>query len=371
MRTPALLFLLVAAPAFAEAPPPAQQRIASPGHFDLAVCFPDVVTPPEKLNADSASALLLSLRADLMECLVPAKNRGAGPETTLSLAVTLAAPAAPAVKIDGPVSETGRACLTEKITARFAKLATPAPVVAEGRVSHVVGVSPGEQAGVSPASDLVASVRVALPTWCDCFAPWKASAPGVLRAEVKVAAGKATEVKLVDTAASAEVGACLDKKLQAHAFPKQKESFSVPVTFALVHSGIEAKLGQPVLQFHQSQSRRAVLFARTQIAASERGLAGDAFNALVKGAKAGKVPAAKLAGACKQVLATGDAWVAALEGLAAEEATLVEATTAARAAEGASWTNAHTAVTRQQAETKDELEAVKASRAADAKACPK
>src|SRR6185503_6847428 len=131
---------------------------------------------------------------------------------------------------------------------------------------------------------------------------------------------------------------------------------SIPVVFVFIHSGVDAKVADPLLQFQQSQARRVQLLARSEIAASVRAVAGDKFNLLVKQAKEGKVSAARLASHCREVVATDDAWIAALGTLAAEEQAQVAAVTALKEKDAATWGGALDGVTRQATETKEELE---------------
>jgi hypothetical protein len=358
----ALLSVLLPGLALAQSGAAPKQRIASAGHFDLGICFPDPPAAPSVASPDSVSAQLIALRPQLLECLVPAKHRAAGAQTALNLSVTLSPKAPPALAIEGAVAPEGKVCLEKTVAAAFASVpgVPAAGVVGQGRIDHAVGISPGEQPGVSESSDLVASVRLALPTWCDCFAPWKSAQPATVRATASVAAGKATAVKVTEGGPN-EVSACLVKKLEAHPFAPAKTAYTLPFTFSFVHSSFGgATFADPALQYQQSLGRRAQLFARSLLAATDRGLAGDEFNAKVK-AKADKK---KLVEACKRVIAADDAWIAALEALGAEEAKLVTTATTLKLP-------GLPQVQKQAEETTAELDGVRSARANDAKTCPK
>ncbi len=40
-----------------------------------------------------------------------------------------------------------------------------------------MGASPSVEMGVNDASDIAGAIRLALPTWGDCFADWKSAPP--------------------------------------------------------------------------------------------------------------------------------------------------------------------------------------------------
>src|SRR5690348_14504819 len=90
MRLPNVVLVLCALTACAPKSVPARKGTAAPSPpmtiledkqpelrvFNLQTCFSPEVEIAKPLNAETLSGFLLMIRPDLLECLVPTKNRG-------------------------------------------------------------------------------------------------------------------------------------------------------------------------------------------------------------------------------------------------------------------------------------------------------
>jgi hypothetical protein len=375
----------------AAAPKVEQQQVKNLGYFDVATFS---AAPPVVAGRASSEALLgvlLSARPVVMECLVDPKNRGPEKKTHVVLDATLVDAGVEHKATGTNLTPAGTACIeaalrawTQAIPALTAKNAA-GPLKGHLELEHVVGASPSVEMGVNDASDIAGAIRLALPTWGDCFGAWKSAPPRGLRVSVRAARPKEAPptVSLSTVAFDAtsdpvagKVAACLEGKLKAlQVKTPSAESVSLPYTFRFVHSGIGEALpdAAPELQFVELDLQRGRRAAETAIAAGERGLLLAVYDDVVKRFKAKAKPEvsiAELKEKCAALVASADKLVAAAEKQAATE----EAThrfTLEQKAKDPSWADAETASAKNLADAQKDVENVKAVRNADQGACPK
>jgi hypothetical protein len=370
-------------------PKVAQQQIAAVGYFDLGAAFPAPPAIPARVNKEILTGVEVAGRPLVMECLVPPTHRGADKKTKVVVDATLAAGGVEH-KITGEnLTPAGVACIEgalKKWTAALPTLnaaAASGPVAAHVEYVHVVGVSPSVTLGVSAASDIAAAVRLALPGWNDCLAPWKSAAPSTLKATIKVTkpAGSPTPAETTPAEVTFEPGGdavatCLKGKLTALKLKSPAdESITIPYTFRFVHSGLGDALPalEPEVQFAQLDLVRARRAAEAAIALGDRGESAGVYDAAVKGYKARvkpEVTVKELKDKCAALLSADDRLVEAMKRQLGIE-TATQKLASEQKAKDASWAEAEAAATQQVVQAQKDAEAFTAQRKNDEGACPK
>jgi hypothetical protein len=380
----------------AAAPKVEQQRIQNLGYFDVATLFP---APPVVAGHATSEALLgveVTARPVVMECLVDPRNRGPEQKTHVVVDAALADAGVTHQVTGQNLTPAGTACIegalrtwTQGVPALTAKNVAArdagSAVKSHLEYDHVVGVSPAVVLGVNEASDIAGAIRLALPTWSDCFTAWKSAPPRLLRATVGAVRPKPVTptVTLITVAfdpttdaAAGAVAACLTGKLKAIPVKTPAgESLTMPYVFRLVHSGIGDPLpdAPPELQFVQLDLQRARRTAETAIVLGERGHAVAVYDDLVKRFKAKAAPEVtveQLREKCAVMVTLDDKLIAAAERQAAvEEAT--HRFTVEQKARDASWAEAEAGSTKNLADAQKDLESFKANKKLDEGACPK
>jgi len=370
-----------------------QQQIAAVGYFDLATLWPTPPAVPARVNKEVLTGVEVASRPLVMECLVDPRNRGADKRTHVVVDASLT-DAGVDHKISGEnLTPAGTACIDGALrrwTGAIATLnarAASGPVASRVEYEHMVGVSPAAVLGQNDASDLVAHVRLALPSWGDCLAPFQAAPPRLLKANVKLvlAAGSPPPVEVSPSEAAFEpagdpaadkAAACLKGKITALKLKAPKsESISAPYTFRFVNSNLAGALpGAPAeLQFAQLDLVRARRAAEAAIALGERIEAAGAYDLAVKGYKAKAKPEVtvkELRDKCAALLAADDKVIDAMKKQhAIEDATHKLA--AEEKAKDASWADAETSAAQKVREAQKDVDAFQAQRKNDEGACPK
>jgi len=373
-----------------------QQQVQNVGYFDVATVFP---APPAVAGHASTEALLgveIAARPLVMECLVDPRNRGPEKKTHVLVDASLA-DAGVVHQVTGQnLTPAGTACIEGALRAwthavpalsagNVATRDAASPIKSHLEYDHLSGVSPAVVLGVNEASDIAGAIRLALPTWGECFSAWKATPPRALRATVgAVRPRPATPTVLLSTvtfdatadATATAIAACLTGKLKAlQVKAPAGESLTLPYTFRFVHSGVTEMLpdAPPELQFIELDLQRARRAAETAIAIGERGHAVAVYEDLVKRFKAKEQPEVtveKLREKCAVMVAVDDKLIAAAERQAATEET-THRFTLDQKAKDPSWAEAEGAAARNAADAQKELEAIKANKKLDEGACPK
>lgn len=345
--------------------------------FDTAACALREVELPAVANTEALLAALLVARPMVSECLVDAKSRGSAPDTQVKLKLTVDDKAVTPAVASTNLTADGAACV-EKVLSKLPLKPQPAgekPATAELPVTHAAQ-SPQVRLGVNVASDVVGTIRLAQPSWCDCFADLGVNAPPTLVANLKLTPDKPLEVTMkapVDPLAQ-KLSACLEAKLKAAALPPVLTEVQAPYAFLLVNSWAAAETpdADPALQFQQIEAIRGQRVADVVLAASHKANAAGAYDALVAKYKAKPNPTliAGMREKCALVLAADDKWIQSLKTLA-ETDKRAHGLALGLQAKDASWASVEAGLARRLAETQAELPKADQVKAGDAAACPK
>jgi hypothetical protein len=385
------------AAASSKAPQPKaeQQQLKNLGEFDVALFTLEPPAIPSRVNNDVLMGVEAAARPLLLECLVDPQNRGADKRTKVAVDATLS-DAGVEHKITGQnLTPAGTACIeaalkkwtqaSPNLNAKAAASAGAA-VTAHTELEHVVGVYPAVTLGVNEASDIAGAIRLALPSWSDCFADWKSAPPRQLQATVKVARPKAPAPQVTPSEVTFEpagdpgadkVAACLKTKMLALQVKAPKgDSVTVPYPFRFVHSGLSELLpGATVdLQFTEFDLQRARRQAEANIALGGRNTAAAAYDELIKRYKAGgkkpDVSVAELQEKCALLLASDDKAIEALQKqLAVKEATHRFAQE--QMAKDPGWAKAEAITARELPDARKDVDTFKNARKSDEGTCPK
>lgn len=360
-----------------------QQRVVNINPVDLGVCFQQAPALPEKINGEVLTGVLVAARPLVMECLVDPKNRGPADETSLSLKTTLAGGKLAHAITGQNVTPAGESCIKAAVD-RFAatapdwekKAQAATNVNAEVQYKHIASVMPSVRMGVSEASDVAGTIRLAQAGFCDCYAPWKDADPAFFKAQVKLTQTAAPAVTIEPPAdpAGAQVAACLQPKVAALPLKTTSTELTAPYTFMFVNSAKDGlfKSAEPPLAFAQYELARNQRLAAGVLAMGARTQAAEAYDALVNQYK--KDPASvtleQLTSGCGALTGADDAYVAALQKqLELEQNALAMFTDFA--AKDAAWAPVKDATQGQIDETKKDIETGKKFKEADLGACPK
>ncbi len=345
--------------------------------FDTAACALREVELPAVANTESLLAALLIARPMVSECLVDAKSRGSAPDTQVKLKVSVDDKAATPTVAATNLTPEGAACV-EKALAKLPLKPQPAgekPASAELPVTHAAQ-SPQVRLGVNVASDVVGTIRLAQPSWCDCYAELSVNAPPTVVASLKLTPDKPLELTMKAPAdpLSQKLSACLEAKLKALALPPVVTEVQAPYVFLLVNSWAAAETpdADPKLQFQQIEAIRGQRVADVVLAAAHKANAASAYDALVAKYKAKPTPTliAPMREKCAAVLAADDKWIASLKTLA-ETDKRAHGLAQGLKAKDPSWAEVEAGLAKRLAETQGELPKADQVKAGDAAACPK
>lgn len=369
-----------------------RQRVASTGYFDVATLSNVPPAIPARVNKEVLTGVEVAARAHVLECLVDPKSRG--PEKNTSVVVDASLGDAGVVhEVSGQnLTPAGVACVegvlsrwTSAVPGLDAKAAS-GPVQSHVEFQHVEGTSPAVKLGVSEASDVAAAVRLALPSWGECFTDWKTTPPRPLKASIEVRRPAGTppaqvapsEVAFASTSdpTADKVAACLKGKILAlQVKTPTAESLALPYAFHFVHSGIRELLpgAAPEVQFVELDLQRGRSSAEAAIAVGERAEAVKTYDAAVAAYKANAKPAVtvkELKDKCAALLAADDKVIEALKKQKAVEDT-THRFAAEQKANDPSWAEAERAAGQNAAQAAKDLESFVGFRKQDEAACPK
>jgi len=360
-------------------------KVGNISPIDLAVCFPKTPALPDKINKSVLTGLLISSTPLVLECLVDPKNRGPAEATQFTIESTLNGGKL-THKIEGTnLTPDGEKCIGAAVDRFVASApdwtakatATTASVTAKSfPFQHNAATMSAVKMGMSEASDVAGTIRMAQPGFCDCYGAWKDAEPGVLKAGVKLKKGAAPAVTFdASTDATAtQVAACLGPKVSALPLKSTADELTAPYTFAFANStgtGMYAN-ATPPMAFAQYDAVRTQYFGASLIADGGRLVAAEAYDALVQQYKKDpkSVTIKQLQDSCDAMLKGHDTYVAAVEKqLALEEKAVTMVTEFA--AKDPSWGPTKEATMQVPAQSKQDLEKAKAARADDAAICAK
>lgn len=360
-------------------------KVGNISPIDLAVCYPKTPALPDKINKSVLTGLLISSTPLVMECLVEPKNRGAAEATQFTIESTLSGGKL-THKIEGTnLTPDGEKCIGAAVDRFVASAsdwtakatATTTPVTAKSfPFQHNAATMSAVKMGMSEASDVAGTIRMAQPSFCDCYGGWKDSEASVLKASVKLKKGAAPAVTFEPStdATATQVAACLGPKVSALPLKSTSDELTSPYTFAFANStgtGMYAN-ATPPMAFAQYDAVRTQYFGASLVADGGRLVAAEAYDVLVQKYKkdTSAVTIKQLQDSCGAMIKGHDDYVAAVEKqLALEEKAVTMVTEFA--AKDPSWNPTKEAIMQVPAQSKQDLEKAKAARTEDAAICAK
>ncbi|MCI0572500.1 MAG: hypothetical protein L0Y66_17230 [Myxococcaceae bacterium] len=391
-------------------PQQTRERLINRSEFNVATCEAAPSEPIVSSDATVVGALVAS-RPFVLECLVDPKTRGAEKETTVVIDTTVTDAGAQHQVTGTNLTPEGTRCV-EAALARTVKL--PAlekgaePVKGQAQVVHVANVSPTVTWGNNEASDIVGAIRLAQPTWCDCYAGFTQTAPHTVKAWVKALKGTTsisevvwtpvTETKppaqLLESKKNGTPGAaaappagptvspeekrlteCLSGKLQQlqlTAAPTQDRV--LPYTFEFVNSRVAgaAPNATPELAFRHLDALRASEQAQSAMASGDWTASLSRFNDLaVRYNKRDKKVAYKqVKDQCATRVKASNAWLAQVDEQVDVEKRMV-ALAQEQAAKAEGWTEVAAKTSEELAKTEAARKEVLKLRDDDVAACKK
>jgi hypothetical protein len=388
------LGLLLAAPAGAA--DTTQQKVGNFVPFDLAICFLQPATVEQPVTDVTLQGLWILARPFVRECLVDSRLYGKSPAFKITLSVTDAG-FTRTLESDG-LTAAGKKCIDDAV-GKVSPALKPLPAGSKPVTftDQVPEWPANEQVrfGTNEFSDVTGTLRLAMPSLCPCFEPFKNGpdpAPIGLKVRLTPAPEKFQEPDgglpkpvevTVGEGAPAAVKTCLADKLSALAYPHFKSDNQVVVPYqfdflnALATSDDVAGLPDPT-KYGQLEVMGVPRAAHSQLELASLNAASLRYNALVNSYQAlNKTDPKKahgmlkdLVSSCKQLVAEHDAYVAALESetkLRQDELSVVTALKAKDAA----WNPFETAVKKFAADSEGLVTKAKENRANAEKICPK
>ncbi|HEX8699077.1 MAG TPA: hypothetical protein VF815_09600 [Myxococcaceae bacterium] len=312
----------------AQATTPVQERmrIINQPPFDVALCQQRTLSLPQPVNQALLVGALAAAQPQVMECLVDPKSR-AGAETTRVMVKASVTDQSATHSVTGEnLSPEGQQCV-QRVVSELAPLQPLSkgakPVEAQTEFIHEASNSPSLKFGVNEGSDFSGTVRLAQPTWCDCYAPYANRTPPMLTAAIKLTKGSATPADVTfEPSGSTEgdqLAACLKQKLLALPVTVSVDELAFPYRFTHFNAlATEPAANLPgELRFYQLDLVRGQRAAATAMAFGTRSHAAEGYEALAteytKDPKKNSALIPKLREQCGRLVKATDGWIAALE----------------------------------------------------------
>jgi hypothetical protein len=361
-----------------------RMRITNQPPFDVAHCQQRTLNLPRPPNEGLLVGALVSARPQVMECLVDPKSRAGGDTTRMTVKASVTEQAAAYTVSGENLTPEGQKCVRDAVTALapLQPLAKGAqPVEAQAEFVHEAGNSPSVRFGINEGSDFSGTVRLAQPTWCDCYAAYPNRAPPVLTAKITLRKGSPTPADVTfEPSGSTEgdqLAACLKQKIVALPARVGVDEVAFPHRFLHFHSlATEPAANLPAeMRFLQLDLVRNQRAAATAIALGTRANAAEAYDALVteykKDPKKNYELIPRLREQCAALVKAADGWIAALEAQQSADQQTVTLVQELRAKDAAAWSEVETASQGVLATTQQDLEKARQRRQDDEAACPK
>ncbi|NMO16430.1 hypothetical protein HPC49_38610 [Pyxidicoccus fallax] len=358
-------------------------RITNQPPFDLVACFPREAKMPAQTSQGVVLGALLTVRPQVQECLVDPKNRGPAPTTKLQVKTTVTDAATTHAVTGENLTPEGTACIqklldTQVQPALLAKGAAPveATIPFEQTVSGLNSVT----FGINEGSDFTGAVRLGLPTWCDCYANFKAGVPPTLTAKVKLVKAQQTPSEVTfEPSGSTEgdqVAACLQQKMMA--LPAKLTSDELGFAYRFVHfnSGAPETAAAsltPELRFLQMDLVRTQRAADAAMADGARAAAAQAFAEVVERYQKTKNYKLfdELESKCNALVAADGRIVETLQARQQTEQAALTIAQEMKTKDAEGWTDAEAATQKNFDETVKEIAEAQKLAAQDKAACPK
>jgi len=369
--------------------------------FDLASCGPRELELPAAANKEAVLSSFLMGRPMFNECFVDPKHRGPAPETQAKVKATVT-DAEVKFEIAGTnLTPDGQACLEAALKRLPIKplpkgstpLTVDLPPLAHGATSPAVNL------GINIASDIVGTIRMQQPEWCDCYKEVGINPPPTILAALKLnpeplpesgdkkkkddkKAAEAPPFKALELTmkapadpVAAKLSSCLEEKIKAVALPKPATTVQVTYAFLLLNSYAAAETpdSEAPLQFQQVEAIRGQKVADVVLSVAQKTADAAAYDAIVAKYKASKDfrLVKEMKEKCAAVLTADDKWAAALTALQDTDKHILTLVQGLKAKDAASWSPVEAGLNQRIAETQAELPRAAQVKQRDIDACPK
>jgi hypothetical protein len=315
------------------------QKIGNFVPFDLAVCFEQAATVEQPVTDVTLQALWILARPLVRECLVDSRLFAKSPAFKITLSVTDSGFTRTIVS-DG-LSAAGKKCIDDAV-GRVAPPISPLPAGSKPVTfsDQVPDWPANEQVhfGTNEFSDVAGTLRLAMPSLCSCFEPFKTGPdPAPINLKVRLTPApekfketdggvpKKVEVMVAD-GPPAQVKSCLTDKLSTLSYPpfKSDNQVTVPYVFDLLNALATSTdvTGLPdATKYAQLEVMGVPRGGHSQLELARLNAASTQYNGLVTtyqaltktDPKKAKGMLKDLVTSCKQLVSEHDAYVAALE----------------------------------------------------------
>jgi hypothetical protein len=366
--------------AAADVPKETRARLNNLTYFDLASCSPRELKMPEPANQPGIIGAVVATRPQVLECLVNPKHRGTAADTNVKVTTTVDETQAKHAVTGENLTPEGTACIEKVLAERVPLKPLPKgsqPVTAESGFHHLVGRSPSVTMGINEASDIAGVIRLAAPSFCDCYADYSTTAPPTLRAALDLPA-KATKLGapvFEPVSGTEKLTQCLSTKLAALDFPAADSETKLPAyPFAMINSNAteDATALAEDVRFIHLDAVRGQRVADVALAVAGRVNAVTVYDAAVTAYKKNprKVSPQELIDKCAALVKSDDAWIATLQKqqeLAERTLTFVQESKA----KDPQWAEVEAPAQAQVDTAKKDFMEAQAAKVADQKVCPK
>jgi hypothetical protein len=375
------------------------QSLANVLPFDLAVCFVKPASVDQPVSAVTLNGLWILAGPLWRECMSDTRVYVPGKSPAFKVTLTVTENGfVRTIDSDG-LTAAGKKCIDDAV-GKVAPSISPLPPGSKPVTftEQEPEFPPAAQVrfGLNTFSDVAATVRLAMPSLCSCFEPFKTGAdPKPIGLKVKLTADpekfrdpkdnsvpKPKEVT-VGEGPPLPMKTCIADKLTALSYPETKADLQVVVPYefrflnAVADSMDVTALPDPA-KFSQLDVMDVPRLAAAQLEQARLDATGARYNGLVKQyQELSKTDAKKahgmlkdLVSSCKQLVAEHDVYIGVLESeskLRQEQLTLATSLKAKDAA----WAPAEAAVKKAAADSEALVAKARQNRVNDEKICPK
>ncbi|HLL04905.1 MAG TPA: hypothetical protein VK539_30240 [Myxococcaceae bacterium] len=303
-----------------------RMRITNQPPFDVSVCQQRTLSLPQPPTEALLVGAVASSQPQVMECLVDPRSRAGGETTKVTVMASVTDQAGTHTVTGENLTPEGQQCIQATVSKRVPLQPLPpgaAKVEGQAAFIHEANGSPSVRFGVNEGSDFSGTLRLAQPTWCDCYAPYANRAPPILTATITLRRGSGTPADVTfEPSGSTEgdqLAACLKQKMLVLPATLNVDEVSFPYRFTHFNAlATEPAANLPgELRFYQLDLVRGQHAAATAMALGTRGHAAEAYDTLAvqyqKDPKKNSALIPKLREQCATLVKAAEGWVAALE----------------------------------------------------------
>jgi hypothetical protein len=366
--------------------------------FDLAVCFLQPPAIQQPVSAVTLNGLWILAGPLTRECMTDTRRYVAGKKPGFKVTLTVSDSGYTRVVESDGLTPEGKKCIEDGV-AKVSPSIQPLPAGSKPvTFSDTLPDWPAPdqvRLGLNTAADVAATMRLAMPSMCSCFAPYKDGPdPKAIGLKIQLTPDpdkfraadgtvpKPTEVTVAD-GPPAPMKACIIEKLVALKYPTTKSDiqFVVPYEFRFLNAVATSTdvAGLPdQAKFTQLDVMDVPRLSEAQLEQARLDAAGAQYNAMVKeyqalsksDPKKAHAMVKDIAATCKKLIAEHDVYISVLQ----NEAKLREdqlALTTSLKAKDAAWAPAEAAVKKAAADSEALVTKAQQNRANDEKICPK